>query len=171
MIMLIRDEKIAKIESSIFTMKKLMLIHSRSEKDEKYDIPAATCLVIKRLVAHYKANKDPVTVSDIASQLGVSLSAVTQMLNPLEKRGIIVREKSLADRRVTYVLPTRKGRLLLKIMSKRNGAQTDMLGELLDYLGDTDSDELIRLMERIERFMKTKTEKNEGAIEINEKIG
>lgn len=58
-------------------------------------------------------NKNPIRgkmISDIASELMITPSSVTIAVNKLEKKGYVVRKKSLEDGRQVYVNLTDKGR-------------------------------------------------------------
>lgn len=53
---------------------------------------------------------EPRNMSAIAHRLSVTVSTLTTNMNGLEKKGYIVRERSLEDKRVVYVLLTEKGK-------------------------------------------------------------
>lgn len=49
------------------------------------------------------------TVSELAEDLGVSLSAITGLTNRLVRQGLVVRQRDGADRRLVYVELTAEG--------------------------------------------------------------
>jgi DNA-binding MarR family transcriptional regulator len=53
------------------------------------------------------------TVGSIADQLGVQMSTVTHLLNNVEARGLVRRERSSEDRRVVRLVVTSRGSKLL----------------------------------------------------------
>ena len=53
------------------------------------------------------------TVGSIADQLGVRMSTVTHLLNDVEERGLVRRERSSEDRRVVRLVVTSRGTKLL----------------------------------------------------------
>jgi len=53
------------------------------------------------------------TVGSIADQLGVRMSTVTHLLNDVEERGLVRRERSSEDRRVVRLVVTSRGSKLL----------------------------------------------------------
>ena len=53
------------------------------------------------------------TVGSIADQLGVRMSTVTHLLNDVEERGLVRRERSSEDRRVVRLVVTARGSKLL----------------------------------------------------------
>jgi len=56
---------------------------------------------------------DRPTVGEIADQLGVGMPTVTHLLNDLEGRGLVRRERSSEDRRVVRLVVTSRGSTLL----------------------------------------------------------
>lgn len=55
---------------------------------------------------------------DLAAQLGLTASAVTRTLIPLEKIGLVTRQPDARDARVGYAVLTRSGRRLLEEASE-----------------------------------------------------
>src|SRR5580700_5202787 len=51
---------------------------------------------------------------DLARRLALTPSAVTRLLDPLERRGIVTREAQEGDARATYAVLTRSGKALTK---------------------------------------------------------
>ncbi len=51
---------------------------------------------------------------DLARRLALTPSAVTRLLGPLERRGIVTREEHEGDARATYAALTRSGKALTK---------------------------------------------------------
>lgn len=91
-------------------------------------------------------NGEPVRPSDIAKKMGVTLSAVSHHINGLEKQGYIERLPDSKDKRVLLISLSEKGKILDSQMKEEFFKH---LCNLVDYLGEEDSSELIRLMKRI----------------------
>jgi DNA-binding MarR family transcriptional regulator len=84
---------------------------------------------------------------DLADKLGLTASAVTRALIPLERIGLVTRQRDLRDARVGYAVLTKAGqRVLQEAMSsaelvsedaipERNHAQLRSLSELLLQIG------------------------------------
>jgi MarR family transcriptional regulator, organic hydroperoxide resistance regulator len=63
---------------------------------------------------------DPRSISDVASFLGLSLPATSQMIHKLVRRGLVRRSESVSDRREKTVLLGARGKILIeKISSAR----------------------------------------------------
>jgi DNA-binding MarR family transcriptional regulator len=153
-------DNIARIEAAIFTVKRLMFQHNNAAMRRGHHIlPAPLLLLLKVLVEHDKQNAEPITTSELAKELHISLSMTTQMINTLEDKNVVRRIKNAADRRITHVVLSRKGRAILQRM-RRHGHHHgfDVLNDLLDFLGPKDSTELARLIERIGDFFQQESE-------------
>lgn len=95
---------------------------------------------------------EEVKPSELARTLGVSLSAVSHHLNALEKYGYIERVQDLNDKRISRIKLSEKGR---EYDTKLKKEFFEMVLKLVQFLGEEDSKELIRLMGRVSEFMKT----------------
>jgi DNA-binding MarR family transcriptional regulator len=157
------DQIAARIEAVMITMHRASfrdgLAHGQSLRPTMF-------LMLNILAKHFSDPKaEPITASELAKRMHISPAATTQILDILECKKLVGRVKSETDRRVTFIVPTRKGRSILKNCGRINSRDrhAGMMKELLEYLGDKDSAELARLMERISEFMSNKhaNDKNE----------
>lgn len=58
--------------------------------------------------------KDATTIGDLANDISLSQATVTTILDRLEKRGLIARERSTVDRRKVHTHLTASGKVLLE---------------------------------------------------------
>jgi len=72
---------------------------------------------------------------DLARRVALTASAVTRLLAPLEKRGIVTRERDGSDARATYAALTRSGRVLVK---EATGTVERIAESLLSSLSERD---------------------------------
>ncbi len=84
-----------------------------------------------------------VKVSELSNRLNVTPAAVTHMINDLEKMGHVERVADPADRRIVLLCPTESGRQMI-VAAKEQFYK--FLTGLIEFLGEDDSRELIRLM-------------------------
>ena len=84
---------------------------------------------------------------DLASDLLLTPSGVTRLLDGLEHDGFIAREECASDRRVSYAVLTGAGRDKLREASK---SHTRQIRELLG--GAYDEDELVQLVSLLDRL-------------------
>lgn len=92
------------------------------------------------------AREGQLKVTDIASCLGVTLSAITGLINRLYKLGLVTRGQDDTDRRVVWITLTPKGQdLILELNEKR----ARMLAKLLQDLPPEDFQRLEALLDSI----------------------
>jgi len=151
------DQIASRIETVMITMRNASF---RSRLSDEHSLRPAMFLLLSLLSEHLsEPNATPITASDLAKQMHVSPAAITQTLDALERKKMIERIKSETDRRVTFIAPTRKGRAVIKNTYGRFNSKKHrltMMKELLEYLGEKDSVELARIMERVNEFMSGK---------------
>ena len=94
-------------------------------------------------------NGQPVTISEIANKIGVTLAAVTHQINTLEKQGLIKRLSDSDDRRFVIIELTKKGNLQVIKLKKEFAKKTQILAE---FLGEKDTKDLIRLVKKMSEF-------------------
>lgn len=92
-------------------------------------------------------------VSDLSDRLNITPAAVTHMINSLESDGILERVNDKRDRRIVLIRPTDKGN---EIMRQMNTLFFERMKELIGVIGENDTREFIRILNRIFGFMKDK---------------
>ena len=93
---------------------------------------------------------EPVTPSEIASKIGVTLSAVTHQINSLENEGLINRIQDTNDHRVVEITLSAKGQEEIKTIKKILRKKIKIL---TDYLGEKDTKDLVRVFKRISELL------------------
>ncbi|RDU36703.1 MarR family transcriptional regulator [Neobacillus piezotolerans] len=88
-------------------------------------------------------------VSEISQRLHVTPPTVTQLINVLEKDGLVAREIDPNDRRSVNVRLTDKGDEVTE--QARKAFRETFLG-LIDYLGEEDSDKLAELLSKVNEY-------------------
>jgi len=111
--------------------------------------------VMMRLKKASCKGTDGVRVSDIASSIGITVPAITQIITVLEKDGYIRRAMDPEDRRAVRVILTPAGDAMLEPAIR---ALNEIIISLIDYLGEDESKTLLKLLDRVESFF------NEGRI-------
>jgi DNA-binding MarR family transcriptional regulator len=79
---------------------------------------------------------------DLARRLALTPSAVTRLLAPLERRGIVTREEDGHDARATYSVLTRQGKALVRDATSTVGSMAEMI---LASLNEADRVVFVRL--------------------------
>ena len=94
--------------------------------------------------------KSMLTASEIAGLLQITPAGGTHLFKPLERAGYITRKPDTKDRRVTLIGLTEKGieatDALLADINKQ-------VGDLINYLGQEDSQNFIRLLAKVFDFI------------------
>jgi DNA-binding MarR family transcriptional regulator len=89
---------------------------------------------------HREAN-----VKKISEHLGVTKSAITQLLDPLVTNGFIERQNDVSDRRIVRFSLTGKGKKVLKEINK---LKFSGLRSALDNLSDKELEQLAKLHQK-----------------------
>ncbi|HWI64542.1 MAG TPA: MarR family transcriptional regulator [Symbiobacteriaceae bacterium] len=101
----------------------------------------------QRVVLRALVDNGPCQVSEVASHLGVTLSAATGLVDRLVKAKLVTRDRDQKDRRVVWVKVTPEGAQAVKAAEERRRAA---LGRLVSNLSEADLHTLCTIMERID---------------------
>lgn len=88
----------------------------------------------------------PETASSLGEQLGLSVSAITQMVNRLEACGLVCRTDDSADRRIKHLSLTEKGE---RLMEERRSRRVDQAEEVLGRLTAEQRKQLIDVLGKV----------------------
>src|SRR6476620_3418698 len=142
------DSQAESVHTAVRTVVRSLL----SVDDSMMDLPLRQLKVCMSLYRRSRA------MSDIGRELGLSPSAVTQVSDRLERRGLIERVSQDEDRRVRKLRLTRKGQQLVR---SREEKQLRRIAAALEPLAQNEIDQLMSGLEILTRSC-TSTE-NEGA--------
>lgn len=95
------------------------------------------------------------TISELSHIFGVTRSSITQQVNQLQALGYVNKQTVEEDRRSVTVKITIKGAGLVMQMDRR---RQNNLEQLVQFLGESDSKELIRIINRIAEYNTTNQE-------------
>jgi DNA-binding MarR family transcriptional regulator len=90
--------------------------------------------------------KRDMKVSEISKKLHVTPPTVTQIINILEKDGLVERSINQHDRRAVWIKLTAKGR---KVTKQAKEQFTENFLGLIDYLGEKESEQLADLLSKV----------------------
>lgn len=94
-------------------------------------------------------------VSEISQRLHVKSPTVTQLINGLEKDGLVKRNTDPDDRRAVSVILTERGEELTDKASERFSETFD---GLIEFLGEEQSEQLAELLTKVFVYFKEKRE-------------
>lgn len=106
-----------------------------------------------KLLANLHYNQGKMQAKELAHRAGISTARVTAILNAEEEKGYIKREMVTGDRRKVNVILTELGELEFQ---KRYQKMLDFLTSYLEFLGETDTKQLLCIVKRTKEFMETK---------------
>ncbi len=119
------------------------------------DLAWMTCdLTMPQLKALiYVTKNEGATSGQIASKLGVGLSTVTGIVDRLIEQQMVSRREDPRDRRITRVLPTPSGRVLVEdLLQYRNEAVNAVLSQLDPDQLDTVESAFRYLLEAVDKL-------------------
>ncbi len=110
------------------------MLHNKYTADEVTD----TQFIVLRAL-----KKGPCNTSFLAHMLGVTLSAVTALVNRLHKMGLVVRERQEKDRRQVWISITPEGLEVLKDVEERRNL---LLAVYLSHVPEGKRQQLLELL-------------------------
>ncbi len=96
------------------------------------------------------SGKNGLMVTEIGKLLNLPPSAVTPVVNGLEEKGFVERKNSPEDRRIVLVALTKKGH---EFFDKKQAFFFEKSLKLVEYLGEEDASEFVRLFSKAFDFM------------------
>lgn len=121
-------------------MRKLLRAMSSGDGDPLNDLPIAQLKVVRVLATGEKS------AGDVGHELGLSPSALSQLVQRLACTGLIVKEEDSSDRRVKRLSLSKSGMQKVRERDKLRHAKAT---KLLQGLTDEEQDKLLELMEKL----------------------
>lgn len=139
------DKDTHKIEEIFTNLQRIRhgSIHKHSKKS-KHHLPFSQMRILFSLEDGEMQN------SKLAEELGVSPSASTQFIRPLEERGLVSRKSSVEDRRAIHLELTRKGKDCIDDLRKRRSAH---MYQMLEVLSPEELDQLAAITSKLASTM------------------
>ena len=98
------------------------------------------------MLFYISMRKGSIIPSEISNEMGITSARIAAALNSLEAKGLITRRIDTEDRRRILVDLTEAGREHVK---EHRDAIMKITIDMLQYLGEEDATELIRIMKRL----------------------
>ena len=96
---------------------------------------------------------EPKTMTEVASDLKITVGTLTIAINRLVKKGYVERKRTEEDRRVVLIGLTKQGKLAYRIHSKFH---SDMVKNLITGLSEKEEELLISSLSKLNDYLKTK---------------
>lgn len=141
-------------KSTLFAMELLQLLKELSrirwEHNTNIELKPSEIDLLVFLYISINENKQALSASELSDVLKITPAGVTHLINPLEESSLIERLKDPNDRRIVRIGLTQKGK---KIAESQFNLIFEKISGLIDYLGDEDSQAIIRLLSSITEYM------------------
>ena len=98
----------------------------------------------------YKAENHQITMSELASIIGVSPAAVSQLIAGFEKKGLLQRVHSNTDRRTVFIQIVPEA---IEMFQERMDVHVKNVYDYLDYLGSDDCAHLRDILVKTTKYM------------------
>jgi DNA-binding MarR family transcriptional regulator len=126
-------------------------------KDIKPEIRQSEFILLVTLT-NLDKNLTGVKIKELKDYLKITPAAVTHLIDSLFKKNLVERLNDSQDRRIVLIKATKKGNNL--VITKKNKFITKC-EKLVQYLGEKDSQELIRLLNKTFSFLNNELPANE----------
>lgn len=132
-------EQVKRINEAEYSINRLIYKHYKQYLNSGITTQQAVVLDIVYLAQR-------ITVGEIASEMGVSSSAVSQLLAKLEKNEYIKREINLQNRREVFITLAENG---LEYFSKQDYVEQQVADKIYSKLSSNELDELERIVAKL----------------------
>lgn len=110
------------------------------------DLNTTELVVMRGLEGNCPYSENNISISEVQDGLHITKSAISQMMNSLEKKGFIERKIDTEDRRKIVVTLTQAGKDILK--ETKESANYN-LNEIISNLGDENTKQFIDLLNQV----------------------
>lgn len=119
-------------------------MHSRQLASE-YQVTTPQLVTLRHV-----ADRGPLTLRSLAEGVHLSSSTLVGIVDRLEKKELVARERGTEDRRQVFIAVTKKGRAFLR---KAPSPLHDKLGEALAQISEREQASLAKALDRIVELM------------------
>lgn len=106
--------------------------------------------ILKCIEKHEKKHKNPPTALILSKYLGITQATITPMVDRMVKNHQVERVVSPTDKRAKLLTMTEEGQ---QTLAQSNQKERQQMEKLISYLGEEDTGECIRLLQKITRFL------------------
>lgn len=134
--------------------------YRRWYRDRSIPVRKNEMMLLMFLVHRLPPDSPGLQPSELGKMLRLTRPTITSMVNSLEEHGYVVRINDEEDRRAVFVRPTEQG---VELVNRARESFATNIAELINFLGEEDAQELIRIMEKVRLFMdQRKTNQDRG---------
>ena len=155
------------IDKETYYLKKLksqflniFLLAQKSEDMAIKDIKTGSDLSVSEMhTLVVIGRKQPKAMSEVASELMISVSTLSIAISKLESRGYVRRIKSESDRRVVRITLSAKGR---RALEEHEQFYFDLISAYMQDMTDEEKKEAVRTLSHIQKLLTTQLKKGEA---------
>lgn len=137
-------EKARKLMEYFYMMKK-----QNAPRMEKRTEMSHRDIMFLNVAMHMDKGRELVKMSEISEFFHITPAAVSQMVREYEQKGWVERVVLESDRRSVYVKVTEEAITLIHTCEQK---ANERIVEFISFLGEEDSDALLRIMEKVVNF-------------------
>ena len=135
-------EQVKRINEAEYTINRLIFKHYKQYLNSGITTQQAVVLDIVYLATR-------ITVGEIAMEMNISSSAVSQLIAKLEKNQYIKREINLQNRREVFITLDEKG---MEYFSKQDYVEQQIADKIYNKLSSKEVDELERIVDKLKEI-------------------
>ncbi len=124
--------------------------YRRWYRDHSIPIRKNEMMLLMFLVYHLPDDALGLQPSELGKMLRLTRPTITALVNSLEEQRYVVRINDEEDRRVVFVRPTEQG---AQLVNRAQESFATNIAELVQFLGEKDAQELLRIMGKVRQFM------------------
>lgn len=136
------DQQMSKLKAQISVMKK-------KKFQEKGSLHSGEFELMKQIARYKKMMKTDPTLVVLSQNLKITQATVTPLVDRLVLKGLVTKESCQNDKRAKVVSLTKKG---YEILLKNRQEEHKKIKGLLEHLGEDDTENLIRILEKISNY-------------------
>lgn len=135
------EQQIDKLRKQIHSMKK-----NKNATNSTDFLHASEFSLMKQISYHNQQNNTSPTLVMLSNSLGITQATVTPLVDKLVAKELLIKEVSPTDKRAKLISLTPKGE---EYLQHNLQFEYDRLHSLLEHLGDDDTNELIRILDKV----------------------
>lgn len=102
-------------------------------------------------------DRENLTIGELSNKIGLAFSTTTDLVDRMEKNGLVERVRDTTDRRVVRIVPLEKGKSIIKeVISKRQ----QYLGEVMSNLSEEEKNTISKSLNLLLMEMRKLNERN-----------
>lgn len=135
-----------KINNQIDKLRKQIHIMKKTKNNSNDLLHSGEFSLMKQIYYFNQQNNSNPTLVILSDLLGITQATVTPLVDRLVSKELLIKEVSPKDKRAKLISLTKKGE---EFLNHNQQIEYERLHSLLEYLGDDDTNDLIRILDRV----------------------